>query len=144
MEEKVKVKNTKRRIIVIMTLLLLMVIILYFVFYRPIKEYMDTHTWATIRVTGTVGAETSDAFEESREFLKGDTYQLHNTTVIIEDITTDGEVTIKFEPKVNNSDTGELIEVAVIGKNDVLNIKEVCNNGDSVIWQFRVISNRYQ
>ena len=145
MEEQVKVKNTKRIIILIVACLLVVVIAFYFVIYKPIIKYMDTHTWATIRITGTtVISEISDAIEEDKEFLKYDTYSLHNTTLIIEDITHDGEVTIKFEPEVNNSDTGELIGVAVIDKNDVLNIKEVCSNGDSATWQLRVTSNRYQ
>lgn len=123
---------------------MLVVIAFYFVIYRPIIKYGDTHTWATIRVTGAVETEASDVFEESREFLQGDTYQLRSATVIIKDITTAGEVTIKFEPEVNNLDTRELIAEAVIGKQDVLNVKEICDNGDCATWQIRVISNRYQ
>ncbi len=137
-------KTMKRIIILIVACLLVVVIAACFVMYKSITKYMDTHTWATIRITGTVDSETTEAFYEDREFLKYDTYSLHNTTFIIEDITHDGEVTIKFEPEVNNSDTGELISVAIIDKNDVLNIKEVCSNGDSATWQLRVISNRYQ
>lgn len=144
MKEQVKVRNTKKNIIVILALLLLGVIAFYFVIYRPIIKYEDTHTWATIRVTGAVETEASDVLEESREFLQGDTYQLRSATVSIKDITTAGEVTIKFEPEVNNLDTGELIAEAVIGKHDVLNVQEICDNGDCAIWQIRVISNRYQ
>ncbi len=139
-----KLKNAKRIIIAIVTLLLLVVVGFYFLFYRPLIKYVDTHTWATIRVTGNVEAETGDEFYDDIEFVKGDTYQLHDTTVIIEDITTDGEVTIKFEPEVYNMDDRELIEVAVINKEKFLIFKEVCNNGDSVVWKCQVISNRYE
>ena len=42
------------------------------------------------------------------------------------------------------TDTDELSEIMVIDREDILNIKEVCNDGDSATWQIRVISNRYQ
>lgn len=116
----------------------------YFIFLNPYIRYCDTHTWATLQVYGTVISETADAMEDSREFLKGDTYHLHNTVVTVEDITHSGNMTITFEPAVIDSDTGESIETMVIGKENVLNFQEVCNDGDSATWQFRVISNRYE
>lgn len=105
---------------------------------------METNTWATIRFTGTVQADTIDEFDESREFLKGDTYQLHNTCINIGDITHDGEVTLYFEPAVNNTATGELIKSAVIDRQNGINITEVCDDGDSASWQLRVTGNQYR
>lgn len=144
MEGQIKKKCSKKNIAEIIVVLILIVVVGYFVFYRPLLKYINTHTWATIQVYGTVSAETFDTFEDCREFLQGDIYQLHSTTVTIGDITHNGEVTIKFEPVVKNSDTDELIETVVIGREDVLDIKEICNDGDTATWQFRVISNRYQ
>ncbi len=143
MEDKPKGKNKEKLILVIVTVLLLMAVF-YFAIYRPVIRYTDTHTWATIQIMGEVVSETSDAFEERREFLKGDTYQLHSTTVTIEDITNDGKIKLKFQPAVKSADTGELIQQTVIGKDEVLNIKEVCGDGASASWQLRVISSRYQ
>ncbi len=144
MKEKVKEKNVKKLVIAIMTLSVVTVIVFYFGIYNPLKKYKDTHTWATIRITGTVESDTSDAYEESAEFLKGDTYHLHNTTVTIEDITTAGEVTLRFEPAVIQLTTGETVSEVVIGKDDIFGFEEVCSDGASAQWQFRVISNRYQ
>ena len=103
-------------------------------FYQAMVDGADTKT----------SQINADEFEERKEVSKGDTYQLHDTVVVIEDITTAGEVTIKFEPAVINVDTDELTEIMVIDSEDILNVKEVCNDGDTATWQFRVISNRYQ
>lgn len=137
-------KKSSAKIKVVIIILLLLIIVFCFWLYKTVVKYMDTHTWATIQVYGSVMSETADTFEERREVLQGDTYQLHDTVVVIEDITHAGEVTIKFEPAVINADTDELTEIMVIDSEDILNIKEVCNDGDSATWQFRVISNRYQ
>lgn len=140
---EVKKKNSKRSIIV-MAIIMLIILVLSFFLYKQVTKYFDTHTWATLQVGGTVMSETADAVEERREFLQGDTYRLHNTKVVIEDITHNGEVKMKFEPAVINSETDEQIETIVIGEKDILDIKEVCSGGDSASWQFRVVSHRYQ
>ena len=137
-------KKSSAKIKVAIIILLLLIIVVGIWFYKSLIKYSDTHRWATIQVYGSVMSETADEFDECKEVLKGDTYQLHNTVVVIENITTAGEVTLKFEPAVINIDTGELAEMMVIDREDILNIKEVCNDGDSATWQFRVISNRYQ
>lgn len=144
MEEIVKKKNKKKIVLVVLGVFLIAVLGICVWGYCYAKHYMDTNTWATVRFTGTVESDTSDEYEESREFLKGDTYQLHSTTITIEDITHDGEVTIKFKPAVKNADTGEEIKSAVIDKNNGLNIEEICANGDSASWQLRVTNNRYR
>ena len=137
-------KKSSGKIRVAIIILLLLIITVGVWLHKTMVKYFDTHTWATIQVYGSVMSETIDEFEERKEVSKGDTYQLHNTVVVIEDITTAGEVTIKFEPAVINVDTDELTEIMVIDSEDILNVKEVCNDGDTATWQFRVISNRYQ
>lgn len=144
MEGIVKKKSKKKIVLVVLGVFLITVFGIGLALFLYAKHYMDTNTWATIRFTGTVESDTLDEYEESREFLKGDTYQLHNTTVTIEDITHDGEVTIEFKPAVQNADTGEEIKSAVIDKNNGLNIKEICANGDSASWQLRVTGNKYR
>lgn len=134
--------NKKKKLLVLV--LVILAGLLYFVIYRPMMKYIDTHTWATIQIVETVESDTYEARLESREFLKGDTYRLNSTTVTVEDISHYGEVTIKFEPEVKNMSTNELIKSAVIDKDNVLNIKEVCCDGDGASWRFRVTSNRYQ
>ena len=137
-------KKSSAKIKVAIIILLLLIIVFGVGLYKSVVKYMDTHTWATIQVYGSIMSETADTFEERREVLQGDTYHLHDTVVVIEDITHAGQVTIKFEPAVINADTDELSEIMVIDREDILNIKEVCNDGDSATWQIRVISNRYQ
>ncbi len=143
MEEMVKKKNSKKKILVVLGVLLIMVALFIWV-WASIKHYMETNTWATIWITGTVEADTVDAIDESREFLKGDTYQLHSTKITIGDITHEGETKLYFDPAVVNADTGETIRSVVIDKNKGINIKEVCVNGDRASWQLRVTGNKYR
>lgn len=144
MEEKVKKKSRKKKILVVLGVLLIIMVALFIWIWASLKHYMETNTWATIWITGTVEADTVDAFDESREFLKGDTYQLHSTKITIGDITHEGETKLYFEPAVVNVDTGETIRSVVIDKNKGINIEEVCTNGDSASWQLRVTGNRYR
>ena len=144
MEEIVKKKGKKKKVFVVLGVLLVIIVALFIWVWASIKHYMETNTWATIWITGTVEADTVDAIDESREFLKGDTYRLHSTKITIGDITHEGETKLYFDPAVVNADTGETISTAVIDKNNGINIKEVCTNGDSASWQLRVTGNKYR
>lgn len=143
MEDKPKVKSKKKIIILIVSLLVLVLIGFYFLIYRPMMEYVDTHTWATIQFI----KEPLKDFrvgDESKEFLKGDTYQLNYTTITIKDITHEGRVTMEFEPAVTVCATGELIEEIAIDKEDICFIISECSDGETTMWMLRVISNRYR
>lgn len=83
----------KKRIIQIIGIMAILVAIFYFVFYRPINKYIDTHTWATISTVESIEDETSDVFVESAEYLKGDRMRVYSAVLLIEDITHDGTVT---------------------------------------------------
>ncbi len=144
MEEIVKKKSKKKKILVVLGVLLILMLAFFIWIWASIKHYMETNTWAKIWITGTVQADTIDAIDESREFLKGDTYQLHSTKITIGDITHEGETKLYFDPAVLNADTGETIRSVVIDKNNGINIKEVCVNGDSASWQLRVTGNKYR
>ena len=144
MEEKVRKKSKKKKFFVVLGVLLIIMVAFCIWVWASIKHYMETNTWATIWITGTVDADTADAFDESREFLKGDTYQLHSTKITIGDITHEGETKLYFEPAVINTDTGEKVSSVVIDKNKGININEVCTNGDSASWQLRVTGNKYR
>ncbi len=144
MEEIVKKKSRKKKIFVVLGVLIIIMVAFCIWVWAYAKHYMETNTWATIWITGTVEADTTDAFDESREFLKGDTYQLHSTKITIGDITHDGETELYFDPAVRNADTGEMIKSVVIDKNNGINIEEVCTNGDSASWQLRVTGNKYR
>lgn len=144
MEEMVKKKSIKKKILVVLGVLLIILVALFIWVWASLKHYMETNTWATIWITGTVEADTVDAIDESREFLKGDTYRLHSTKITIGDITHEGETKLYFDPAVVNVDTGETIGSVVIDKNKGINIKEVCTNGESASWQLRVTGNKYR
>lgn len=131
--------KTKKTILILLILLILTGL---FIVIISVEKYMDRNTWATLQISGTVLSDTADAFDERREFLKGDSYRLHSTTLTIEDITHSGEVLITFHPAVIDNRTGEWVETATIGKEDFLRIRENCEAKAS--WQFRVISNRYR
>lgn len=144
MEEMVKKNGKKKKVFVVLGVVLVILVALFVWAWASIKHYMETNTWATIWITGTVEADTVDAIDESREFLKGDTYQLHSTKITIGDITHEGETKLYFDLAVVNADTGETIRSVVIDKNKGINIKEVCVNGDSASWQLRVTGNKYR
>lgn len=141
---KIVKKSRKKKILVALGVLLILMIGVLLIGIWYAKHYMETNTWATIWITGTVEADVVDAFDESREFLKGDTYRLHSTKITIGDITHDGETELYFEPAVRNADTGEMIKSVVIDKNNGINIEEVCTDGDSASWQLRVTGNKYR
>lgn len=144
MEKEAKKKSRKKPILVALGVLLILMIGVLLIGIWYAKHYMETNTWATIWITGTVEADIVDAVDESREFLKGDTYRLHSTKITIGDITHDGETELYFDPAVRNADTGEMIKSVVIDKNNGININEVCTNGDSASWQLRVTGNKYR
>lgn len=142
--EKANKKDNKNVWKVILIILFIICIAIYFMIYRPMVHYLDTHIWATVEITEKNVSDNTDVSEESIEFLKKDIYYLDNTTVTVKDITTGGTVTLAFKPKVYNFDTGEFIGKAVIDRENGITVYEKDGNMESVVWQFKVTDNRYQ
>ena len=58
--------------------------------------------------------ETSDAFEEEHEYLQGDRISLGNVTLLITDITHDGDVSYKVEQGRLMDNGGEEITSGIL------------------------------
>lgn len=134
-----KKKSIKKILAIIISILVILAAIFYFTLYRPIMKYMDTHTWATIRIVEEVNAETSDVFVDSEEYLKGDKIYLDSVTLLIEDITRKGVVTISSSEEVTENITGEAVSSFTIKCGESYSFKE--KNGSVVIF---VESIRYE
>lgn len=104
-----------------------------------IDHYIDTHTWATVYITGEINSDTSDAFAEEHEYLKGDKISFAGITLKITDITHDGTVTFSVEQGNLYNKSGEAVNSGVITKNELEHYKI-----DKGTVYLRVIRNRYQ
>lgn len=87
-----KRKRILKIVIIIIAILLGLIMLGYFLLYRSVRKYIDTHSWATITISGEVNAETSDAFMETREYLQGEIISIDSVSLEIKDITHDGTV----------------------------------------------------
>lgn len=134
-----KKKSIKKILAIIISILVILAAIFYFILYRPIMKYIDTHTWVTIRIVEEVNAETSDVFVDSEEYLKGDKIYLDSVTLLIEDITHEGVVTISSSEEVTENITGEAVSSFTINCGERYSFKE--KNGSVVIF---VESSRYE
>ena len=104
-----------------------------------INKYTDTHTWATIRITGEINSDTADSFDEEHEYLKGDNITIGNNILVITDISTDG--TVKFSVKQGHlyNESGKTVDSDTIIKKTKSNYK--LDNG---YVSLTVTDNRYQ
>lgn len=87
-----KRKKIFKTVIIIIAILFGLIMLGCFLVYCSVRKYIDTHSWATITVSGEVNAETSDAFMETREYLQGEIIAFDSVSLEIKDITHDGTV----------------------------------------------------
>lgn len=134
-----KCSKKKKNIFVIISVLVIVIALIILFAILSISRYMDTHTWATISVSGEINSFQTDAFAYEQEYLKGDNISFGDIILNITDITHDG--TVEFEVQQGdllNAD-GETVDTGTLVKNGRADYK--LNNGYvSLI----VIDNRYQ
>ncbi len=80
---------------------------------RYINHYTDTNTWATIVIDHGLQA-SEDGFYLEEEYLKGDIIHIGTATLEIEDITHQGETTIRVQSGDVYNSNGESVETFVI------------------------------
>ena len=80
---------------------------------KYINYYTDTNTWATIVVDNGLQA-SEDGFYSEEEYLKGDIIHIGNATLEIEDITHQGETTIRVQNGDVYNSNGESVKTFVI------------------------------
>lgn len=77
----------------------LVLALLMTLFIVSINHYFDTHTWATICISGEINSDTFDSFAEEHEYLKGDNIEFGNVILVITDIIVKG---VKANYKLND------------------------------------------
>lgn len=91
-------KSNKRNVLFIGIIVVVMVLaILAVIFITSINHYFDTHTWATVSVSGEINLDASDAPVKEQEYVKGDNIILGSVILKITDITHDGTVTFSVQ-----------------------------------------------
>ena len=80
---------------------------------KYINYYTDTNTWATIVVDNGLQASEGGFYSEE-EYLKGDIIHIGTSTLEIEDITHQGETTIRVQSGDVYNSNGESVETFVI------------------------------
>lgn len=131
--------NKHRKTIVLLISVFAFIVIFVGFLYIQLLKYHDTHTWATIWISGTVEAETSDAFEQENECLKGDTISAGGVTLYIDRIEHDGTVTFHVKQGEMKDANGELVKKETLTAHDKKRYR--LTNGSI---QVEVISNRYE
>ena len=132
-------KHKTKKIIIIITMILLLFIGGMIVVIREINHYVDTHTWATVRVTGEIHSDTDDAIYEEHEYLKGDHISFADVSLSITDITHNGDVT--FSVQRGNLYNAEKQEIKSDTLHRAVNTAYSIDNGSICL---QVTDNRYQ
>ena len=106
--------DSKRNLIIVLALVLALIGGIVWTSVYSVGKYFDNNTWASIRVSGVAESETSDAFEEEHEYLQGDRISIGNVTLLITDITHDGDVSYKVEQGRLMDDGGEEVTDGIL------------------------------
>ncbi len=108
-------KNKKiiKIILIIAAVILILLGGLAVITIRYINHYTDTNTWATIVIDHGLQA-SEDGFYAEEEYLKGDIIHIGTATLEIEDITHQGETTIRVQSGEVYNSNGESVEMFVI------------------------------
>ena len=133
-------KTKKRKIwCIIAGVILLLLAALAVMVGISVQKYMDTHTWATVTVSGERHGDTDEAFDETHEYLKGDCITCGSVSLEITKITHDGTVTCKVAEGTLKDDAG--VEVAGCTVTRDTPGYFIMEHGTMML---RVVSNRYQ
>lgn len=127
-------------IVSVLSILLISFALLIKIFLlNPYFKYIDTHTWATVMVSGELQSDADGEFELTQEYLKGDTITVGDVTLIITYIGTGGTVDIKVQNGNLYDKEGNTVKKFTITPNTQAHF--VMDDGTI---NFRVVSNRYQ
>lgn len=129
----------KKKIFIIISAVVIVIALITVFAILSISRYMDTHTWATISVSGEMNSFPTDDFAYEQEYLKGDNISFGDIILSITDITHDG--TVEFEVQQGdllNAD-GESVNDGILVKSDRADYK--LNDG---YVSLVVTDNRYQ
>lgn len=131
-------KKKKKILIIISSVVIVIALVIVFAILS-INRYVDTHTWATISVSGEMNSFPTDNFAYEQEYMKGDNISFGDIILNITDITHDGTVEFKVQQGDLLNADGESVNDGTLVKSDRADYK--LNDGYvSLI----VTDNRYQ
>lgn len=122
--------------------IIIIVVVVVSVFVA-VKCYIGAHRLVMLWITGSVNADTNDAYEYRENFLRGDTFSLYSTKVTIKEIKYDGTVVLSFKPEVVNSN-GENISIITLKQTEGYNFSEKCKAGESASAMIQVVSYKFE
>lgn len=134
-----KTKSKRNKIIIAILVAFFILSALTVFSIMSINKYIDTHTWATICVKGTIDQDNTDSFNFEREYLKGDAIAFGNVILDITDISHDGTVTFSVRQGDLYNETGKNIDGDTISKD--AGSDYLINNGSVSL---TVTNNRYE
>ena len=129
----------KKRIIRVFVIFVILLAITVIISIHSINRYIDTHTWATVSVSGESHSDMDDAFFEEHEYLKGERISIADISLLITDIDHSGNVTFKVERGSLSSENGEAVKSDTISRN----IKKSYKTDNGYI-QLSVTGSRYE
>lgn len=133
-------KNSKKKKIIISVIVVLLSILTTVIYVVvEMNVYIDTHTWATVSISGEIHSDTADAFSEQHEYLKSDSISFGNVILDITDITHDGEVTFSVKQGNLYNDTGEAVTKDTLTKG----VQSIYKLDNGTVYM-TVTANRYQ
>ena len=133
-------KKTIVIIVSVLSILLISFALFITIFWvNPYFKYINTHTWATVTVSGEIQSDEEGVFELTQEYLKGDTIIVGEVTLEITDIAHNGVVDMKLQSGELYDSNGNKVKKFSISLDKQGNF--TMNNGTV---SFQVIINRYQ
>ena len=133
------IKSKRNKIFIIILAVIFILSFLAISVIMSIKKYHDTHTWATIRITGEINSDTADSFDDKHEYSIGDTITIGNVILDITDISTNGNVEFSVKQGHLYNEERKTIESDNILKNTKSNYKL-----DNEYVSLTVTDNRFQ
>lgn len=132
-------KKKKKIFIIIISAVVIVIALIIVLAILSISRYMDTHTWATISVSGEMNSFPTDDFAYEQEYLKGDNISFGDIILNITDITHDGTVEFEIQQGDLLNADGESVNDGILVKSDRADYK--LNDG---YVSLVVTDNRYQ
>lgn len=137
-------KKKTKSVVIVLVVLASLALIGFLGFYIPLSQYTDTHTWVTIDATICQWDENADAYDTSqtqKEYLKGDSIAIAETSLKLDKITHDGTITFSVANKATITDENgtELCSDTIR-----LNEEKRYYTNENDYFVLKVVSNRYQ
>ena len=129
----------KGKLWITLGVLLGFVLICIVILNGQVEEYIDTHTWATVTISGLGENGFSDDYNQQKECRKGDRISIGNVTLLVENVTHKGTVSFSVKQGEFTDESGN-----VISKDELILKTEKNYRVGNDVFSLCVTSNRYE